>query len=185
MNVSSRADWPLDWHFCLSRVEVPCQGMSQTSNKHTSVCGTHTEVRDTINSGLTRVCCYTRDKTEKWLKKWNIMLNALQLFLYISGTSLQSKRVWLRLWVYLMGLYLGCLRKNWIDFHYKETKNKQVVCQRCAGKHVAMRHAHAQCYVFMSRDQMTGDTGTNRSTLLLENHYAVSCTYTFIYIWGY
>ena len=31
------ADWPLGWHFCLSRVEVPCQGMSHTSNMHSSV----------------------------------------------------------------------------------------------------------------------------------------------------
>lgn len=68
MNVSFGADRPLGWHFCLSRVEVPCQGMSQTSNKHTSVCGTHTEDRDIIyiiNSGLTTIYCFTKDKAEK------------------------------------------------------------------------------------------------------------------------
>lgn len=31
--------WPAGWHFCLSRVDLFSQGMSQTSNKQTSVCG--------------------------------------------------------------------------------------------------------------------------------------------------
>lgn len=86
------------------------------------------------------------EKVEYYVKR--IAANSIRQsksFFYTSGTTLQGKRVWFRLWVYLLGLYMGCLSKNWVDFHYKETKNKQVVCQRCAGKHVAMRHAYAQC----------------------------------------
>lgn len=39
-------DWLFGWHFWLSREEVPCQGMSHTSNKHTSVWQGQTEEDD-------------------------------------------------------------------------------------------------------------------------------------------
>lgn len=82
------ADWPAGWHFCLSRVEEPCQGMSQISNTHTSVWHTQTQNTDILCYKLSKelvITLYMQLKSV-WNKKVELCVcavNIRQITLYL------------------------------------------------------------------------------------------------------